>query len=214
MKVLAYPLGLYESICYVLILGDEGIIIDPGVDYQLLPIDNIKIKGIFCTHGHYDHIAYSEDIIAGTGAPIYCHREELVTLQDPAKNQSSYIAQPYRIEGDVTLLEDNQIVTSKDLGFTGSETFSLTVIHTPGHTRGSVCFLVNGSDQENYLFSGDMLFAGTIGRTDLGGNKDDMTSSLKRLALLPDNLTVFPGHGPATTLGVEKLTNPYFTALN
>lgn len=186
-----FPLGDYQTNCYLVRQAGQTqcVLIDPGYAADLL-LDTLNAKGlelsaIALTHGHFDHVGAVRDLAAETGCRVYLSGDEL-SLPPAITAGRLYCTDLY-----------TDRFTAAGIPF--------TVLKTPGHTPGSVC-LRTGS----LLFSGDTLFAGSCGRTDLpGGNPADMRASLKLLAAIPENLTVYPGHGEATTLDAEKRYNPY-----
>ncbi len=191
MKRKTLVLGDYQVNCYL--VSDEegrGVIIDPGYEadriLRAVKEGNLDIKAIFLTHGHFDHIGAVKPLAQALNCPVYLHPKE-VTLPPYLTQGLLYYTEEYR-QGDE--------ISGGDLTF--------RVIETPGHTEGSVCLLC-----EDHLFTGDTLFAGSCGRTDLGGSMLDMLASLKALAALEGNYRVFPGHGPETDLDYERKTNPY-----
>jgi hydroxyacylglutathione hydrolase len=199
------PVGPLETNCY-LIAGDEGgpgAVIDPG-DYadQILAVAErlgINIEKIIVTHGHWDHIGALADLANLTGAEVLVHKKDAEYLTDPDKNLSGLVFARRERRADRSV-EDGDIIKIGDL--------DLRVIHTPGHTPGSMSILV-----ENNLFCGDLIFFGSIGRTDLpGGSRDEMHHSLHAKAMmLPDETNIYPGHGPVTTVGREREENPYIS---
>jgi len=201
----AFKTGRLATNCYILGCPEtlEGVVIDPGdeADYILTIIEeeNLKIKYIINTHGHSDHIGADEEIKKATGADILIHKDDQDFLEDPSKNLSHYSSK--RIEG----LTVDRFLTDGELIKVGN-TIELKVIHTPGHTPGGICLL-----GDNFILTGDTLFAGSIGRTDLpGGSYEQIMDSIKKRILpLPDNLLVYPGHGPSSNLKKEKETNPF-----
>lgn len=186
-----FPLGDYQTNCYLVRQAGQTqcVLIDPGYAADFL-LDTLNAKGlelsaIALTHGHFDHVGAVRDLAAETGCRVYLSGDEL-SLPPAITAGRLYCTDLY-----------TDRFTAAGIPF--------TVLKTPGHTPGSVC-LRTGS----LLFSGDTLFAGSCGRTDLpGGNPADMRASLKLLAAIPENLTVYPGHGEATTLDAEKRYNPY-----
>ena len=193
LKVETLPLGLYQTNTYIVHADGEKkcCIIDPG--YQPRAILNkvaalgLQVEAILLTHGHFDHVGAVRDIAAETGCPVYIHPEEL-SLPASITAGPLYYTHTYK-EGDRLHLAG----------------LDLSVLHTPGHTPGSVCLRCG-----NALFSGDTLFAGSCGRTDFpGGSFATIYASLKRLTGMEESLQVFPGHGESTTLAREKQYNPY-----
>ena len=218
MELRTYPLGPLQSNLYMIAFGIDAFIIDPSVPVDILDVSGYRIRGIFCTHSHYDHIAEAENMRKQTGAIVLAHESECEFLMDPSKNTALSFGFPKRpVSAPVCGLKDGDILTAADFEFASDESFTIGVIHTPGHTKGSMCLLFEvktGSRKGMYLFSGDTVFAGTVGRADLGGDMGDMMRSVARLKQLPDDVTVYPGHGQSTSIGAEKRDNPYFTAGN
>jgi len=194
-----------ENNCYL--VTDErtntSALIDVGeVNPKLFfAIKNVKIESIFLTHCHYDHSCGARSIKDVTGAKIYIHEADAKGLATPDINLSSvFQSKKTAIKADC-LMKDGDEVT---IG-----TLKMKVLHTPGHTAGGVCFMMN-----DILFTGDTLFKGSIGRTDFTtGDRKKMGTSLKRLAALQQDFTVFPGHGPQTTLSEERIQNPNLAGL-
>ena len=190
MNLKTLALGAYQTNCHILSNGSEAIVIDPGYepDTILDSLEGLTLKAILLTHGHFDHVGAVKELVAETGCEVYIHAAES-TMPPMMTAGPLYYTRTYA-EGDTVA------------PIAGAE---LTVLHTPGHTPGSVCLLWG---QE--LFAGDTLFAGSCGRVDLpGGDPAQMMQSLKRLAGLKADYRVHPGHGPSTTLSQEKRYNPY-----
>ena len=195
MKIETLPIGLYGENSYILHDNDHVLFIDPGRFAQELcrhVSDRETVDAILLTHGHEDHTQAVDDLYEQYHCPVYLHEGDF-GMVDPKMGKTSFAVPLYcplqpLAEGEVTI-----------------GAFPLTVYHTPGHSRGSVLIRYR-----NRLFTGDTLFAGSIGRTDLfGGNDDEMRESLIRIKELPNDLWVYPGHGDATTIGQEKKMNPY-----
>ena len=193
LKIHTLPLGAYQTNCYIIHDADSKTccILDPGFepDTVLRKVEalGLSVEAILLTHGHFDHVGAVKEIAAETDCDVYIHAAEN-TMPPMMTAGALYYTHTYD-EGDT-------------LRLAGLE---LHVLHTPGHTPGSVCLLC-----ETSLFSGDTLFAGSCGRTDLpGGDWATILNSLKRLSAMEANFWVFPGHGESTNLTAEKQYNPY-----
>ena len=214
MLVSGFPAGAFAANCYVVApaRGAECVIVDPGQDAQqgideLLVRYRLKPIAVLLTHGHIDHMWSVAPVCGAKGIPAYVHPDDRELLADPAKGLSLTVGQ--QLFGGITFTEPDDVRELADGSALSLAGLEFTVRHTPGHTPGSVTF---GS--ENGLFSGDLLFAGSIGRTDLpGGDHQAMLRSLARTLTLPDDTLVLPGHGPQTTIGAERRTNPFLTGL-
>lgn len=205
IKLQIVPVGALGANCYILwdIKTMEGIIVDPGSEASkiigVVKKNKLSIKYIINTHGHYDHIGANQELKSKLGAEILVHEADGPLLESPMMNLSFLKPAIRNVQHTPDrLLKEGDIITVGAI--------SLEVIHTPGHTQGSICLL-----GDNFILTGDTLFEGSIGRTDLpGGSYDDIHASLKdKLQTLSDDLVVYPGHGPATTIGQEKLNNPF-----
>ena len=194
--------GELATNCYI--VGSEttreGMVIDPADEasqiLKSVKTADLKVKYIVLTHGHPDHFAALSELKKDTGAQVLVHREDAEILElPPVVFFGATFPQPPPADRQ---LEDGETIELGDL--------KLRVIHTPGHTPGGICLLAN-----NVLFSGDTLFNNGIGRYDLpGGNLEKLMDSLHRKVLtLPEKTVVYPGHGPETTIGDEKRSNPY-----
>lgn len=201
-----FPVGPLQ--CNCTILGDEeaheAIVIDPGDDvsriHRRLMELGLTLKQILITHAHIDHIGGALKLKRLTGAPIYLNENDLPLLKLMGA-QAAWLG----IETPDTAPPDEGLIDGLTVGLPN---FSAKVLHTPGHTQGSICLHFVPL---NLLIAGDTLFAGSIGRTDLpGGNFEQIIDSIQnRLLVLPDETRVLPGHGPATTIGEERRSNPF-----
>lgn len=206
MIIESFPVGLLQ--CNCIILGSEqtreAIVIDPGDEAGLvfarLSKLNLKARYIIATHAHIDHVGGFKELKDLTGAPLYLHRQDLFLYDAlPMQARMLGLSAPPATEIDAYLDHGDQIGTGE---------IKLDVLHTPGHTPGSICF---HTSEHSHLYAGDTLFMGSIGRTDLwGGSYDEIIDSLqRRIVTLPDETIVIPGHGPKTTVGREKIYNPF-----
>jgi hydroxyacylglutathione hydrolase len=201
-----FPVGPLQ--CNCTILGDEesreAIIVDPGDEigriHRRLTDLGLTLKQILITHAHIDHVGGALKLKALTGAPIYLNEGDLPLLQMMSM-QAAWLG----IETPETAPPDEALVDGRKVGL---ESYPAQVIHTPGHTQGSVCLHF---ERMKMVLAGDTLFAGSIGRTDLpGGDFEQIIDSIQsRLLSLPDETRIIPGHGPATTIGSERRMNPF-----
>jgi hydroxyacylglutathione hydrolase len=204
LEVSVFPDDLFGENCYLIRRRDTlaTLVVDPGLQLhwvrQQIDSEGLMLEHILVTHGHIDHVAGVPALHAQTGAPIAMHPDDLAILDWEA------IAQyPFLPAGFTSFEIDTALTHGMTLAF---QDLSLRILHTPGHTQGSVCFLF-GLD----CFSGDTLFQRGIGRTDLpGGDMQKIVFSIQNvLYTLPPKTVVYPGHGPATTIEEEKLLNPF-----
>lgn len=202
MRVERLVVGELEVNSYLLIGEGEGILIDPGTEGErilsLMQDKGVEVRYIINTHGHFDHTGANGLVRERTGAILAIHRDDVELLGKISYQASLFGASTNPSPEPDLILEDGDTLEVKGL--------TVRIIHTPGHTRGSISLLVDGS-----LFTGDTLFAGSVGRTDLpGGSYEDLIRSIKeRILILPDDTPVYPGHGPSTTLREERATNPF-----
>ncbi len=181
----------------------ETAVIDPGEEPQTIlkriKAAGLKAKYIINTHGHADHIMANGEIKKATGAQILIHEEDAPYLTDPHKSLVEIMGYNVRVPEADKLLKEGDVI---HIG----TTVKLEVLHTPGHTPGGISLVT-----DKVIFSGDTLFAGSIGRTDLpGGSYEQLIESVKgKLLKLGDDFIVYPGHGPTTTLGEERVSNPF-----
>ncbi len=204
-EIICLTNGIFEENCFILADRDRGeaVLVDPGEEADLflarLDTERLALTGIWLTHGHLDHVMGVGRVVERAGVPVWLHPADR-PLYDAVPQQAASllgieIPPPPAPDYD---LADGDAVRVGDAVF--------DVLHVPGHSPGHVAFVVPGA-----AVSGDVLFAGSIGRTDLpGGSAETLLRSIReRLAVLPDDTVVYPGHGPATTIGSEKATNPF-----
>ncbi len=202
-----YVLGMVQTNCYFVwnSLTKDAIVIDPADDVerieQYLKENGLVCKGILLTHGHFDHMMAARELADRTGAKLYAHAQEEALLKDPKLNVSA------QVDREVSLSPDLLICDQEILPLIGME---FTVLHTPGHTGGGVCYYLK---KEGIVFSGDTLFFRSIGRTDLptGDGRTLIESIKNKLMILEDQVKVFPGHGESTTIGYERMNNYYLS---
>ncbi|MBQ8168997.1 MBL fold metallo-hydrolase [bacterium] len=195
MEINVFEAGPLGANNYLLTDGNEAVLIDCSeVKSEILEeLKDKSLKFILLTHGHFDHVLGVNDMREQTGTKVLVHKDDVIRMQESAN-----IMQTFGVSGVETPTADQFINNGDVLKFGNTE---IKVIHTPGHTEGCVCYLIDGK-----LFSGDTLFRDSVGRCDLpGGNFAKMTDSIKNVLFkLDDNTTVYPGHGPETTIGYEK----------
>jgi hydroxyacylglutathione hydrolase len=218
--IAGFPAGSFAANCYLLApgAGEECLIIDPGQDAEQgidEIIDRYRLRpvAVLATHGHLDHIWSVAPVCGARGIPAYIHPADRALLSDPAKGLP--LGPGQQLFGGLTFTEPDDVLeltAGMTLELAGIE---LLVDHAPGHTPGSVTFRLPGADEAGTLFTGDLLFAGSIGRTDLpGGDYETILASLSRVCLpLPDETVVLAGHGPQTTIGAERAHNPFLAGL-
>jgi hydroxyacylglutathione hydrolase len=214
------PLWVAETNAYLIAPygpGGECVLVDappdPTVLINRIHEHGLKLVALISTHGHIDHVGgISEVVRAQTNTvPVHIHREDRHMLLDPRGTSGSF----GRMLGDLDVrppelieeLDDGQVVRGAGMTF--------TCLHTPGHTMGSVCLRLEMDNAPPILLSGDHLFAGSIGRTDLPGGSFQalIESMIEKILPLPDDMTVLPGHGPTTTIGRERKTNPFLVGI-
>lgn len=204
INILRLVLGGTATNSYIIHNGKDGIIIDPADSAEtILKVvrdQNINIEAILLTHGHGDHIGALNEVRDELNVPVYLSKNDLIVYNTPSMNLAAMLGLAEPDKQPDYLIEDGEVLDFK-VG-------SIRAIETPGHTPGSMCFLIDNA----VLVSGDTLFEGSIGRTDFeGGSWTEMKKSLDFLMTLPDDLQVLPGHGEATTIGREKVSNPFIT---
>jgi len=196
--------GPLQVNCYIIAdeKTKEAVVIDPGGDAQdilkIIKDKDLKVKYIVNTHAHFDHVGANKAVKEATGAELLVHREDDVLLGNTAGQARMFgMTTPSSPKAD-RYINDGDVIAAGEV--------SLKVLHTPGHSSGGICLLEQGM-----VFTGDSLFAGSIGRSDLfGGDLMTLINAIKaKLLTLPDATKVFPGHGPASTIGDEKRENPF-----
>jgi glyoxylase-like metal-dependent hydrolase (beta-lactamase superfamily II) len=218
--VTGFPAGGFAANCYVIAPapGEECVIVDPGQDAvdgidDILAQHRLKPVAVLLTHGHIDHVWSVAPVCGAKDIPAYIHPADRALLSDPARGLSLQAGQ--QLFGGITFTEPDDVAELADgmtLELAGVE---IRVDHAPGHTPGSVTFRLPAAAEPGALFSGDLLFAGAIGRTDLpGGDYPAILDSLARICLpLADETVVLAGHGPQTTIGAERASNPFLAGL-
>ena len=217
--ITGFPAGLLQCNCYVMAPhpGADAIIVDPGQRAmgqlrRILDENRLTPAAVLLTHGHIDHIWSAQKVSDTFGCPTYIHPEDRFMLTDPIKDFGPKVGQFLLA---AIFREPKQVVElDRDAALIDLGGISVTVDHTPGHTRGSVVFRVSG-DKE-LAFTGDTLFQRAVGRTDLfgGSGRDLLCSIVDKLLVLDDKTVVFPGHGNSTTIGAERRFNPFLEGLS
>jgi len=203
LEIKRLPLGFFSVNCYILNLGSDCIIIDPGADAEEIK-NYISQKAlnpllVLNTHGHYDHIGAVPEMLRTYNISLYIHPLEEEIITDPGRNMSQAFGDNSFSISKYTLIDDRTRPFLEGLG--------LQIIHTPGHTPGSICIRKDGN-----LFCGDLLFAQAAGRTDLpGGKVAQIKDSLNKIRKMDKNLILYPGHGPETTIEAELAANYYLS---
>ncbi len=222
MFIAGFPAGSLTANCYLVApaAGADCVVVDPGEDAlegvrATVAEHGLRPVAALLTHGHLDHAASLREVTRAYGIPGYLHPDDDYMLDDPLAALSPEFRQllaghplPAMRPDELRPLADDAVLTFGEL--------TLSVVHTPGHTGGSVVFALAGDGaRPEVLFTGDTLFAGSVGRTDLpGGSTATLTASLRdRLVDRPRDAVVLPGHGPQTTIGAELRGNPYFAPL-
>lgn len=197
MIINTYPMGEYGANCYFVIdeLSKDTLVIDPGANGKSIirEIDRLgcNVKAILLTHAHFDHIGAVEELKEKYKVPLYVNEGEV----DNCKKDNTVYA---KLPSDYNAISDGDILDFNNI--------NVKCLHTPGHSKGGMCFLV-----EDNVFTGDTLFQGSVGRSDfIGGDMGELINGIKtKLLPLGDDIKVFPGHGPSSTIGFEKIRNPY-----
>jgi hydroxyacylglutathione hydrolase len=222
VRVTGFPAGMFQTNCYILAQDDaaECVVIDPGQDAveplkKLLAKEGLAPVAVLLTHGHLDHIWSAQPVCDEFGIPAYIHPDDREMLSDPARGIGPGLSQfiagiEFQEPGTVKDLADGDTLELGGIEF--------RVDHTPGHTRGSVVLTVPVETAEGPLdvaFTGDTLFAGSVGRTDLpGGSHEQLLASIaSKLLPMPDSTVILPGHGETSTIGRERAANPFLVGL-
>lgn len=201
-KIVGGP--LYSN-SYIVYKGSEGFLVDAGVEplkiYKTMDELNVNIEFIIITHGHFDHVYYAQELSGKLNVDVYMHEADLEIMRYSATFGEYLYGEPFK--------EPQNLVKIGDIEKISFENTKIKVIHTPGHSPGSICAMI-----DNLLFTGDTLLRGAVGRTDLpGGSNEMLVSSLRKIASLPRNYVVLPGHGEETTLKRELDNNLYLKKL-
>lgn len=205
LRVEQYVVGPVQTNCYFAINDDtkELLIIDPGASAgrlaEIIEEEKLKPVAILLTHGHFDHATGAAELAERFSVKVYAEEHERETLENPALNLSGWEGRELVYHADCYLRDEQEI----DLAG-----FHIRVFHTPGHTVGGCCYFFS---YQNAVFSGDTLFAQSVGRTDFPkGSASDLIRAIKeKLMVLPDDVTVYTGHNDITTIGTERMYNPY-----
>lgn len=225
MLIAGFPAGLFQANCYLVAPepGGECVVVDTGQDAlerldALLAEHRLRPVAVLLTHGHLDHVASAAAVSAAHEVPVYLHRADDHLLDDPLAGLSPEL-KGLLAGMDLTGIRPPEVLPVSPGDWLKLAGLELAVDHTPGHTGGSVVFRVAGdpgrdpaaSGRPEVLFTGDTLFAGSVGRTDLpGGSSEQLVASLAALmAARPDDAVVLPGHGATSTIGAERARNPY-----
>ena len=206
IEIKSMTLGMVATNCYLIINKEtkEALLIDPADN--ALRISNVieenvcTLKAILLTHGHFDHIMALNELKKRYNVPVYAHEEEEEVLKQSSLNMSGMIGQIYTTQADIYVKDGEHLKLAG---------LDIIVLHTPGHTKGGVCYYL---PEEKVLMSGDTLFHCSIGRTDFPtGSMSQLVRSVKeQLFVLPDDVQVYPGHDSVTSIGYEKQYNPFF----
>lgn len=218
MFISGFPAGSFQANCYVIAAerGGEALVVDPGQDAaerlaSVLAENDLRPAAVLLTHGHLDHIASAAQVCAAGNLPAYLHGADDHLLDDPLAGLSAQLRTA--LSGlDLTGLRPDTVIGLTEVAELTLADLVLQVDHTPGHTGGSVVFRLAAQDgRPDVLLTGDTLFAGSVGRTDLpGGSGEELMRSIaEHLLVRGDDAVVLPGHGPTSTIGAERSGNPF-----
>jgi glyoxylase-like metal-dependent hydrolase (beta-lactamase superfamily II) len=217
--VAGFPAGSLGANCYVIApsAGEQCVIVDPGEDAvrgieEIVRENRLQPVAILLTHGHADHMMSVVPVCGDYGVPAYIHPGDRSMLSDPQSSLGMRPGTP--LFGQIEFHEPDEVRELRDGDVLEIAGLKLHIDHTPGHTKGSVTYRTPaGDDIPQIMYSGDLLFAGAVGRWDLpGGSRSELLESLARVCLpLPDETIVLSGHGPQTTIGRERASNPFFS---
>ncbi len=211
VKIKTLQVGPLEVNCYILWDSEmlEAFIIDPGGDASLIKKEadalGLRVMYIVNTHGHFDHVGADGELRKHYSVPLAIHKADVTLLKNASDHAAIFGVKAERQPSPDIFLTNNALLEAGSI--------TLKVLHTPGHTPGGVCLY---DEADSLVFSGDTLFSGSVGRTDLeGGSGEELMNSIKhRLLCLDDSVRVFPGHGSTTTIGAEREHNPFLLGLS
>lgn len=229
MLLTSFPAGPLAANCYVIARGPGAgcAVVDPGMDAmdslrQVVSEANLTPQAVLITHGHFDHMWNAQDVAAEFGCPVWIHPADRHLLSDPmaaiSGESAAMLRAQFGLSDDVEFVEPADVRDAVDGAEIEVDGVIFTVDHVPGHTPGTVFYRMDWTGPEpvsQVMFSGDFLFNGSIGRTDLtGGDHGQMQDSLRtRILPLPDDIVVLPGHGAQTSIGRERAINPFLAEL-
>jgi glyoxylase-like metal-dependent hydrolase (beta-lactamase superfamily II) len=221
--IAGFPAGAFAANCYLVAAGpgEQCLIVDPGQDAapgieEIIHRHRLRPAAVLLTHGHLDHIWSVAPVCGAKDIPAYIHPADRALLSDPVSGLWPQAAQAGpALLGGLTFTEPDDVIELTDGATLHLAGVEVKVDHAPGHTPGSVTFRLPGAGDPAIIVTGDLLFAGSIGRTDLpGGDYATILHSLARVCLpLPDETVVLAGHGPQTTIGAERASNPFLAGL-